>query len=160
MDNEKLAKTLIVGMKNEIRVIELYSQSVKLEISDESRSNIKDITADERKHLDMLNSIFEKKLGKHIDRDKLNDDSLKAISKLSNDSSPLHILDLAKGYEERELVHYKNAFEEYGDDKELSGLFSHLVKDEEAHLEVLEKERKALLGHPFDEFELDLYVRE
>ena len=62
--NRKLAECLLVGMKNEIRVIELYTKSVDCEISEESRSNIKNVTADEKRHLDMLNSVFEKKVGR------------------------------------------------------------------------------------------------
>ncbi len=157
---KKLEESLLIGMKNEICVIELYKKSVKCEISEESRANIKTVTADEIRHLEMLQSMFEKKTGKHIDRDKLSSDSLKSIQKVAGDSSPLHLLDLAKGYEERECDHYKNALEEFKDDGDLKNLFSHLVKDEEAHLEILVKERKALLKQPFDDFELDLYVRE
>lgn len=158
--NRKLAESLLIGLKNEIRIIELYTKSADCEISEEIRTEIKNITADEKRHLDMLSSMFEKKVGRHIDRKKLSDDSLKTISKLSEDSSPLHLLDLANGYEEREYEHYKKSLEEFKDDNDLKNMFLHLVKDEEAHLEILAKERKALLGQPFDEFELDLYVRE
>ena len=97
---------------------------------------------------------------KKIINQKLKNDSLKSINKLSEDLSPLHLFDLAKGDEERGYEHYKKALEEFKDDNELKNMFLHLVKDEEAHLEILIKERKALLGQPFDEFELDLYVRE
>ena len=158
--NRKLAESLLVAMKNEIRVIELYTKSVDCQISEESRTKIKNVTADEKRHLDMLNSMFGKKIGRRIDREKLSSDSLKSISKLSEDSSPLHLLDLANGYEEREYEHYKKAIEEFKDDNDLKKMFLHLVKDEEAHLEILVKERKAILGQPFDDFELDLYVRE
>ncbi|MBI5376428.1 MAG: hypothetical protein HZA77_13425 [Candidatus Schekmanbacteria bacterium] len=157
---KSLAEALIIAMKNEIRVIELYTHCLKRDLSEQSRESIKAVTRDEERHMKMLSEVFEKKIGKKIDGAKLKDHSLKAIKNLTLEPYSIHIIDVAMGYEHREKDHFIKAQKVYGSDADINALFVQLIADEEAHINVLEKERKAVLGLPFEEFELDFYVRE
>jgi len=156
---EKISKALIIGIKNEIRVIELYSQYVKRDASSESKKEVKNLIKDEERHAKLLKEAFEKTLDKKLNTSKIKDDSLKAVEIVKNDPSYLHIIDIAIGYEKREKAHFEKSEKEISD-KELKELFNTLAKEEQGHIEVLEHERKAALGLPYDEYELDLYVRE
>ncbi|RMF97779.1 MAG: hypothetical protein D6734_01380 [Candidatus Schekmanbacteria bacterium] len=159
-DEKKLAQALIIAMKNEIRVIELYSQCLKRDITSDSRSNIEVVVKDEERHMKMLKEFFEKKLQKKLDVSKLKDDSLSSIKNMVIEPYSAHLIDVAMGYEHREKNHFEKTLASFGSDPELKELFDKLIEDEVSHIEVLEKERKAIMGQAFDDFELDLYVRE
>ena len=159
-DEKRLAQALIVAMKNEIRVIELYSQCLKRDITKESRANVEVVVKDEERHMKMLKEFFEKKLGKKLDIAKLKDDSLSSIKNMAIEPFSVHLIDVAMGYEHRERNHFEKTLAAFGGDPALKELFDELISDEVAHIDILEKERKAVMGQAFDDFELDLYVRE
>lgn len=159
-DEKRLAQALIIAMKNEIRVIELYSQCLKRDITKESRANVEIVVKDEERHMKMLKEFFEKKLQKKLDVAKLKDDSLSSIKNMSIEPFSVHLVDVAIGYEHREKNHFEKTLSAFGNDPDLKELFDVLISDEVAHIEILEKERKAFMGQAFDDFELDLYVRE
>ena len=159
-DEKRLAQALIIGMKNEIRVIELYSQCLRCDITKESRANVEVVVKDEERHMEMLKEFFEKKLGKKLDVTKLKDDSLSSIKNMSVEPFSVHLIDVAMGYEHREKNHFEKTLVAFGSDPELKELFDKLIEDEVSHIDILEKERKAYMGQVFDDFDLDLYVRE
>lgn len=162
MDDKKqmLAKSLIAHMTNEMLIIELYTRSLKLQLKKNIRESIESATKDEKQHLEMLSDMFQKRIGKEVDDSKLKDIVFKTFKNISSEPSPLHILDIALGYEHREKNYLEQSRQNFAEDKELNKLFTHIIEDEEEHVMILEKERKATLGLPFDDFELDFCLRE
>ena len=158
-DEKKITEALIIAMKNELRVIELYSNCAKRELAEDSKKNLKVLIKDEERHMHLLKEAFEKTLDKKLDTSKLKNVSLKTVKVIKDDPSYLHIVDIAIGYEKTEKEHFEKS-EAALNIKELKDLFKSLIIDEQNHLDILEKERKSILGQPFDEYELDLYVRE
>lgn len=158
-NEKKITEALIIAMKNELRVIELYSNCARRKLDEDSIKNLKVLIKDEERHMRLLKEAFEKTLSKKLDTSKLKDVSLKAVEVIKDDPSYLHIVDIAIGYEKTEKAHFEKS-ETAIDIKELKDLLKSLIIDEQNHLDILEKERKSILRQPFDEFELDLYVRE
>jgi len=156
---KKIAEALIIAMKNELRVIELYTNCVKRDFEEDTKRNLRNLIRDEERHMHLLKEAFEKTLGKKLDTSKLKDASLKDIELIKDDPSSLHIIDIAIGYEKTEKSHFEKSESEL-EEKELKELFRSLAGEEQGHLDILEKERKAAMALPFDEYELDLYVRE
>ena len=158
-DEKKIVEALIIAMKNELRVIELYSNCAKRDLNEDSKKNVKVLIKDEENHMRLLKEAFEKILNRKLDTSKLKDASLKTVKVIKDDPSYLHIVDIAIGYEKTEKAHFEKS-EAALDIKELKDLFKFLIIEEQKHLDILEKERKVAGGHPFEEFELDFYVRE
>ena len=158
-DEKKIAEALIIAMKNEMRVIELYTNCEERDFGPDSKKKIRNLVKDEERHLKLLKDAFEKSLNKKLDSSKLKDASLKEIETIKGDPSSLHIIDIAIGYEKTEKAHFEKS-EGILQDKELKDLFKAFIKDEQGHIDILEKERQAAVGAPFDEYEIELYVRE
>ncbi|RMF94474.1 MAG: hypothetical protein D6734_07640 [Candidatus Schekmanbacteria bacterium] len=155
-----LAESLITALANEIRVIELYSKCLKHEISDDMKDVISAIINAKKRHMKMLSDFFEKKFNKKLDDSKIKELSLENIKSLAFEQYTLHLLDVALGYQTRGKDHLERSAQNFSDYKDVQALFTKLIEEEEEYIAMIEKEIKAEQGKPFNDFELDLFVRE
>lgn len=155
-----LAESLVSALSNEIRVIEIYSRCLKHEISEDMRDVISAVIKAKERHMKMLSDFFEQKFSRKLDDSKIKDLSLENIKNLSFGPYTLHLLDVALGYQGRGKDYLEQSIVDFPEYDDVKALFSKLIREEEQYIEVIEKEMKAEHGKPFDDFELDSFVRE
>ncbi len=155
-----IAESLVSALSNEIRVIELYSKCLRHEISDDMRDVISAVINAKKRHMRMLSDFFEKKFSRKLDDAKIKELSLENVRSLSFEQYTLHLLDVALGYQSRGKDHLERSIDDFSDYDDVKALFSKLIDEEEEHIALIEKEIKAERGKPFNDFELDSFVRE
>ena len=147
---ENVKDAILTAIQMEKDGYAFYTKAAAQTKSDMGRTIFESLAADEQRHLDIFQKMFEDKVGKSEWNDLINSSkkyanipvfptNLKDAPGLDSESTEIDALRMAMD-SEQEAINYYNKIKETINNKDLKNILNEIIEQEKNHYSLLEKE--------------------
>jgi rubrerythrin len=147
---ENIKDAILTAIQMEKDGYAFYNKAAAQTSSNMGRTIFESLAADEQRHLDVFQKMFEDKIGQSEWNDLINSSkkyasipifptNLKEAPGMDPDSTEIDALRMAMD-SEKEAIEYYNKIKENLDDQELKNVIDEIINQEKNHYSLLEKE--------------------
>jgi len=147
---ENVKDAILTAIQMEKDGYAFYTKVAAQTSSDMGRTIFESLAADEQRHLDVFQKMFEEKVGQSEWNDLINSSKkyanipifptdFKEASGMDPDSTEIDALRIAMD-SEKEAIEYYNSIKEKLDNQELKDVINEIIEQEKNHYSLLEKE--------------------